>query len=90
MTLDDEINALNGLLVKYQEQKWRLPTVQGKQNAVRILSKMAGMGSLNDLYISAANGHNIAPSEEDAVNHLLRMHLAAIRHGCDSLLSQQG
>ncbi|KII75326.1 DUF6966 domain-containing protein [Vibrio renipiscarius] len=88
MILNDEISALNCILIKYREKKYKLPTVHDGNDATRVLQKFAGMGSINDLYICKSNGHNIEKSDELSVNGDFRNHLENIRQACATLSSK--
>ncbi len=82
MNLNVEIHSLNTLLIKYGEGKWKLPSVNNRNDASRVMQMFGGMGSLNDLYICGLNGHNIQESEESSVNNKIREHLENIYEGC--------
>ncbi len=88
MILNDEISALNCILIKYREGKYKLPTVHNQNDAIRVLQKFGGMGSINDLYICKGNGHNIEISDELSVNTDFRNHLENIREACTILSSK--
>ncbi len=88
MTLNDEIQALNRTLVQYGEKKRKLASVYSVSDANRILSMFGGMGSLNDMYICQMNGHKIEPSDEVAVNQVIRTHLTNIHKGCMDLVAR--
>ncbi|WP_076420279.1 hypothetical protein [Colwellia sp. UCD-KL20] len=72
MELNEAINDLNSLFTKYGVKGWRLSSVNNSLAAKTVLNKFGGMGSLNDVYICRANGHNIQPDEEVHVNQKLR------------------
>jgi hypothetical protein len=82
MTLNDEIHALNNVLIKYGEGRWKLPTVHSRNDVTHVLQMFGGMGSLNDLYICQINGHSIEKSQEPSVNNMIREHLENIHKGC--------
>jgi len=85
MNLNDEIAALNSLLVRYGEHKKKLSSVNSPYDAKRALKQFAGMGSLSDLYICKMNGHNIDQGEETSVNTMIHTHLNNIRLACADL-----
>lgn len=88
MTLNDEIQALNNILMKYGEAKLKLPLVHSHHDVTRILKVFDGMGSLNDLYICNMNGHNIDKADESLINNSMREHMSNIHSGCIDFASK--
>jgi len=82
MELNEAINNLNSMFLKYGVKGWRLNAVNSSHSAQNILSKFGGMGSLSDLYICKANGHNIQPDEEACVNQKVRSLFDCIYKEC--------
>jgi hypothetical protein len=88
MSLNNEIKAINKVLIKYGETKWKLPPVNSRKDASRVLSMFGGMGSINDLYICKINGHRIEKSQESTVNNELQDHLTEVHKGCVDLIAK--
>lgn len=84
MELNEAIDDLNLLLSKYGVRGWKLNRVTNSSGAQAILRKFGGMGSTNDLYICAANGHSIKPEDEAAANQELHKLLECIYTLCKS------
>lgn len=82
MELNEAITSYNELLGKYGVRNWRLGDVRSASSARTVLKKFGGMGSINDLYICFANGHNINPDQEAAVNSELHELLECIYQHC--------
>ena len=84
MELNEAIDDLNLLLSKYGVRGWKLNRVTTSSGAHTVLRKFGDMGSINDLYICAANGHRIKPEDEAAANHELHKLLECIYTLCKS------
>jgi len=82
MELSEAIKSFNALLSKYGVKGWRLNDVRTASSARSILLKFGGMGSINDIYICTANGHNIKQEQEAAVNTELHELLECIYVHC--------
>ncbi|QFT54454.1 hypothetical protein [Microbulbifer sp. THAF38] len=82
MELDEAIKSFNELLSKYGVKGWKLSEVRTASSARNVLSKFGGMGSINDIYICAANGHNIKPEHEMQANTELHELLERIYELC--------
>lgn len=73
--LQGELRNLSGLLDQVGEEGWsswarraESRLASGRAVPEDIRSAFGGMGSLNDLVIHPANGHEVASSEVEAVN----------------------
>ncbi|WP_444898094.1 DUF6966 domain-containing protein [Microbulbifer sp. SSSA005] len=88
MELNEAIDAFNLLLSKHGVRSRKLSAVNSVSGAQAILSKFGGMGSVSDLYICAANGHNIEPESEVAVNQKLHSLLDCIYTHCKTKAGQ--
>ena len=88
MELNEAIDAYNLLLSKHDALNWKLSAVNSASGAQAILDEFGGMGSINDLYICAANGQNIQPESEAVVNQELRNLLNCIYKCCKAKVGQ--
>lgn len=79
ITYSHAIKALEYLLDKVGETSWRnwilkdIELWQTRQDVSHYLSAYGGMGSLNDLWISARNGHTVMDFQESWVNVALTL-----------------
>jgi hypothetical protein len=73
------LTQIEHLLVAHGEQRWRawisrdIAAIknQDAQGIVHLLAAYGGMGSFSDLYLSAANGHQVGESEVISINDKL-------------------
>ena len=84
MTLNEEIDLLNSIFSKHGVKN-KMPKVHGNRQANEILRMYGGMGSINDLIISKANGHNIEISKENEINEQVGNLLASIYTKCEAI-----
>ncbi len=82
MELNEAIKSFNELLSKHGVKGWKLSEVRTASSARAVLRKFGGMGSINDIYICATNGHRIKPEQEMAVNTKLHELLECIYDHC--------
>ncbi|WP_394388394.1 DUF6966 domain-containing protein [Shewanella woodyi] len=82
MELNEAIQSFNKLLSKHGVKGLKLSDVRTASSARTVLSKFGGMGSINDIYICTANGHNIKPEQEAAANAELHELLECIYQHC--------
>lgn len=82
MNLNEEIKALNLILDFYRESRWKFNAVYSQADALAVMSRYGGMGSINDLIICKVNGHNISIEDEPSVNREIHNLLSSIYEGC--------
>ena len=82
MGLNDKIELLNSIFSKHGV-KYKMPKVHGNRQASEILSMYGGVGSINDIFICKANGHNIEINNETEVNEQVVNLLSSIYTKCD-------
>ena len=88
MSLNSDIESLNRILSKHGEKRWILNKVSSEQSARNLLQSFGGMGSINDIYICRANGHQIDLADEATENEKIRNLLKSIHNQCVELITK--
>ena len=91
--LEGALHEACTILGRHGENWWAsrledvLPLIQRRDSRglKQLLGMYGGMGSINDLLIMRANGHQVSEAEEDIVNAALRSCLDRVHELADEL-----